>query len=29
MQADKWCDYINKLIVANQKNIGEINEFLA
>ena len=29
MQADKWCDYINKLIVANQKNIVEINEFLA
>lgn len=29
MQADKWCDYIQKLIESNKKNIGEINEFLA
>jgi len=29
LQADKWCDYIKKLVESNQKNIREINEFLA
>lgn len=27
--ADKWCDYIKKLIESNNKNITEIDAFLA
>jgi hypothetical protein len=29
IKADKWCDYIKKLIEFNKKNIIEIDEFLA
>jgi len=29
LQADKWCDYIKKLIESNQKNITEIEAFKA
>ena len=29
LNADKWCDYIQKLIESNKKNITEIEEYIA